>query len=131
MRVRVYFIYLFFLLLAGTHNFYAGTFRSSDTYSLSQNLTKNNQIKVAIEDYSIILIEDFDVEVEEEIQRDSDVKENCESSFFTGKYTLLNTLYLPLCRQFVLNNCNDYFKIIPYLSGNPRPIYITQRVLRI
>lgn len=129
MRIRIFFICLFFILLGGLHNFYAGTIHRSTSYCSIQNLTKKCQITITNEDHSVVIIEDIDVE--EEFQGGRDIKDDKENKFFAGKYTLLNTLYSEHYRQFILNNYDKYFKIFLPLSGKSCPIYITQRVLRI
>lgn len=129
MKIIVFFAFLCFLLLGNKDHAYASINQGKCSYNSVQNFTQKGQIKVVIEDYGITLIEDTDVE--EESQSTNGVKERNGNYFFSGKYSLTNTLYCSSFKNFTLNYCENRTKFLPYPSGNYNPIYITQRVLRI
>lgn len=131
MRIIAFFAFLCFLLLGSKEYAYASINQSNNTHTSVQNFTQKGQIKVVTEDHGITLIEDTDVDLEEECQSSNDVKERNGNHFFSGKYSLINTLYCSTSKKFTLNYCENSTKFLPYLSGNYNPIYITQRVLRI
>ena len=123
---------LCFLLLGGKSNSYAFILicKNLNTTSI-QNFSHKKQIKTVNEDHNILLIEDTDLDLEEEYPAANSVKGSTKTNFFIGKYILLNTLYSIKCQYYTSNNCNKRIKRSPFLFGNPYPIYITQRVLRI
>lgn len=131
MRIITFFAFLIFLLLGSNGYSYVSINQGKSPYTSVQNFNQKGQIKVVIEDHGITLIEDTDVDLEEEFQSSNGVKERNGSHFFSGKYSLINTLYCSTYKKFTLNYCENRIKFLPYLSGNYNPIYITQRVLRI
>jgi hypothetical protein len=131
MRIIAFFAFLCFLLFGSKEYAYASISQGKSSYSSVQYFTQKGQIKVVTEDHGITLIEDTDVDLEEECQSSSDVKVQSSAHFFTGKYSLINTLYCSSSKKFTLNYRENRTKFLPYLSGNYNPIYITQRVLRI
>jgi hypothetical protein len=132
MKIIFYFVALCFLLLGVRSTSFASTHESKNSYASSfQYFSQKGQIKTINEDHNILLIEDTDLDLEEEYHGDNSVKESPKTNFFIGKYILLNTLYSSNCQKFTSNFCVNRFNIVPHLSGNTCPIYITQRVLRI
>ena len=124
MRIIAFFAFLSFLLLGSKEYAYASINQGNKTHTSVQNFTQKGQIKVVTEDHGITLLE-------EECQSSNDVKERSGNHFFSGKYSLTNTLYCSTSKKFTLNYCENRTIFLPYLSGNYNPIYITQRVLRI
>lgn len=131
MKLLVFFNYVFFLLLGGGQYFYANTLHNSTAYSSVQNFASSKQAKFINPDQGSTIIEDTDIDIEEEYITTDDFKGGIDNKFFIGKYSLLNTMYSNNCRQFVLNYCDNRFKIYSLLRLNSGPIYIIQRVLRI
>ena len=131
MRTIAFFVYLSFLLFGCKEYSYASIHQGKNSYSSFQNFSQKKHIKSINEDHCIILIEDTDVDLEDECFTGTCTKGGNANIFFIGKYNLLNTLYSSHSLKFTLNYCDNRFKILPYLSGNIRPVYITQRVLRI
>lgn len=131
MRIIAFFAFLSFLLFGSKEYAYASINQGKSSYDSVQNFTQKGQIKVVTEDHGITLIEDTDVDLEEECQSSNDVKERSGTHFFSGKYSLINTLYCSSSKKLTLNYREYRTKFLPYLSGNHNPIYITQRVLRI
>ncbi len=131
MKTLVFFMYMFFLLLGGGQYFYASTSPGNNVKSFFPKFTKDKHAEYIADDLSTTLIEDTDIDVEVELLSSEDYKENLANKFLTGKYSLLNTLYISPSRQLILNYCCIGFKISPILGSSTSPIYITQRVLRI
>jgi hypothetical protein len=131
MRIITFFAFFSFLLLGGKGYSCASINQGKSAYLSIQNFTQKGQIKVVNEDHGITLIEDTDVDLEEESQSTNGLKEQNANHFFSGKYSLINTLYSSYSKKFALNSCDNNTKYLPYLNGNYNPIYITQRVLRI
>ena len=131
MRIISFFAFLIFFLLGSKGYSYALINQGKSPYTSVQNFNQKGQIKVVIEEHGITLIEDADVDLEEECQSSNGVKERNGGHFFSGKYSLINTLYSCSAKKFTLNYRTNSIKFLPYLNGNYNPIYITQRVLRI
>jgi len=131
MRIVTFFAFLIFLLLGSKGYSSASMNQGKTSYASIQYFTQKGQIKVVNEDHGITLIEDTDVDLEEECHSANDIKERNRNHFFSGKYSLINTLYCSSSKKFTLNYCEKRIKFLPYLCGNYNPIYITQRVLRI
>jgi hypothetical protein len=131
MRIIVFFTFLVFLLFGSKEYAHASIIQGKSSYTSVQSFTQKGQIKIVSEDHGIILIEDSDVDLEEECQSSSDVKERSVTPFFSGKYSLINTLYCSSSKKITLIYRENRTKFLPYLIGNHNPIYITQRVLRI
>ena len=131
MRIIPFLAILIFLLFGSKGYSYVSINQGKSSYTSVQNFTQKGQIKVVIEDHGITLIEDTDVDLEEECHSANSIKERNENHFFSGKYSLINTIYCSSYKKFTLNYCEKRIKFLPYLSGNYNPIYITQRVLRI
>lgn len=131
MRVVSFLVYLSFLLLGGKG--YASVSQNQNEKYLHslQKITHNDNIKLSDESQTITLIENISVDFEEEFHTDNDSKECSRTVFFTGKYSLINTLYAAHFHLSVLNYYNKNHEIVPHLQGNSCPIYLAQRVLRI
>ncbi|WP_333600595.1 hypothetical protein [Flavobacterium sp.] len=131
MRVVTFYIFLFFLLLGGGHNFYAGTHQSGNRHTSSQNFTKNRPIKSVTKDQISTVIEDTDIDSEEEHLGGDDLKEGNDAKLFAEKANWHYSCYLVLTDIFGINQYYQIFKTSQPNCGYSTPIYITQRVLRI
>ncbi len=127
MKVVVFFIYVFFLLLIRGISNYADTHCVNNKYTSSHKLKENKHVKFTNNNQSVIFIDDNDFDLEEEYQCNEDFKD----ASFAEKQNLLNSRYHSNFRTLVLNNhCND-FKTVPFIYVNSSPIYISNNTLRI
>jgi len=130
MRVITFMLYFSLLLIGGSYS-YAGS-QSGNNVNLSlQNFAHKKHIKPTIEDQSIVVIEDSDVDFEEDFFANDNFNDNCKTIFFGGKYDLINTMYSLNSRQLALFNCEKYCEIVQPSRVNSCPIYLSQKVLRI
>lgn len=130
MRVVIFKIFVFFLLLGGGHYFYANPHQAGSPTPSTHSFKETPQRKFKTKDQSIILIDDTDLDVEEEYLRADDFKENSSHHFFVDKSNLSDKWYAALSPQFILNYYKNG-KTKPPLSGNAAPIYIKNQVLRL
>jgi hypothetical protein len=125
MRVLLTITLFFFMLLSGSH-FYGNTFQKNTTPNLMTCITKNKQVKFNNEEQNSTIIEDSDIDLEEE-------HHSCDD--FTVRNTLFmlqnSILTIHYSSRFILKYLGNKDIILLSFCKLSRPIYITQRVLRI
>lgn len=131
MRVISFFLFLSFLLLGGREYSYASENQGKKGCDSFQTFIKKARIKTVNENHSLTLIEDTDVDIEEECHTSTGDREQNESSFFVGKYSLLHTLYYSPSKKFTLSCYCNRIKTIPFIIGSSCPLYLSIRFLRI
>ncbi len=131
MRIIAFITYLCFLLITGGNYVHAATPSIQNTNLSSLSFAHKKHIKTTIEDQTIVVIEDSDVDVEDDFFAKDNAKSTDKSNFFVGKYTLVNTLYFIYSRQILVSQHENCFKIFMPFAGNPCPIYLSQKELRI
>lgn len=131
MRVISIILYFSFLLIGCGSYSYAGAHTANTTNSSFQNFAHKKHIKPTIEDQSIVVIEDSDVDFEDDYFANKNNNDHCKTNFLVGKYDLMNTLYSLNNQQFALLECKKYFEIFLHSRVNSCPIYLSQKVLRI
>lgn len=132
MRVLVFFVSLFFLLLGGGHDLYANTPHHSSSGIPTHTHSKSHHVKFKTADQDSSIIENSEIDLEEESLHGDDVKDAADSyKFLSGKYSLLNRWYVTLYKQFISNEYEEPFKALQQSYTESSPLYITQRVLRI
>jgi len=132
MRVVLYYISLFLLLLLGGGNdIYAGTNHNQNPHTPIRTIQKKHHVKFTNPDQGTTIIEDADLDAEEEHVSGSDVKDGGSNKIFTGKYSLLDGKLLKLSGLLNLSYNSKSFKIFAPVCGHSTPIYIIQRTLRI
>ena len=122
-KLIVFLVFMNFLLLGGGQYLNAETHQSSHHY-----LEKRHRVKYSTQDQSNSIIEDADVDLDEECLGNDTLKDGLR--LFAANYSLLDSWYLTISRQIVVNSFNR-FEIFGSSCGQSNPIYITQRVLRI
>ncbi|KEQ30269.1 hypothetical protein [Pedobacter antarcticus] len=132
MRVLVFFVSLFFLLLGGGYDLYANTQPHSSNGLPGHTHSKSHHVKFKSADQDSSIIENSEVDLEDESLHGDDVKDAADSyKFLSGKYSLLNKWYVTLYKQFISNEYEEPFKALQQSYIQSSPLYITQRVLRI
>ncbi|WP_219225567.1 hypothetical protein [Pedobacter antarcticus] len=132
MRVLVFFVSLFFLLLGGGYDLYANTTHHSASGVPSHTHSKSHHVKFKTADQDSSIIENSEIDLEEESLHGDDVKDASDNyKFLSGKYSLLNKWYVTLYKQFISNEYEEPLKALQQSYTQSSPIYITQRVLRI
>jgi len=130
MRVIVFLVYLCFHLLGGS--LVHSHIPESKIYdSLISNPLENQKVKITTADHSSVVIEYADLDLDEEHLSYDEIQDGHSNKFFTEKYSLLDSWYLPISQRFISNYYYTLFKIFLPFCGNSSPIYITNRVLRI
>jgi len=129
MRAIVFFFSVFFFLLVGKNNAYAGMYENHNSHILKFDVAKS-QSSVSTDKDQNTVIEDSDVDLEEESHISDQVKNSLTQKFNTGAYNLTNFKHA-LSGLFVVNHYYNHFKIYSRFCGYSSPIYISQRVLRI
>lgn len=127
MRVVLFFVSLFFLLLCGRQNLHAAASPQRNSYSTSQTLAKSEQLHFVNADHDITIIEEADVDLDEEHVSGEDLK----TELLHKTYGLPDRWYLNFFPALILNDYHKHFEIFPPFCGQSSPIYIRQRVLRI
>jgi hypothetical protein len=122
-KLIVFLVFMNFLLLGGGQYLNAETHQSSHHY-----LEKRHRVKFTTQDQGSSIIEDADVDLDEECVGNDSLKDGLK--LFAANYSLLDSWYLTISRQIVVNSFNR-FEIFGSSCGQSNPIYITQRVLRI
>jgi hypothetical protein len=102
MRVISFILYFSFLLIGCGSYSYAGAYASDNANTSFQNFAHKRQIKPTIEDQSIVVIEDSDVDIEDDCFANENSNDNCKTNFSIVKYYLMNTMYSLNNRHFVL-----------------------------
>lgn len=130
MRIAVLIVYLFTLLVGGSYDVHAGT-PGSGGHEVQLLLNKTPQVQATHTPVSYVAATGVDVSTEDDYLIGDDIEEEDWSSSFAGKYRLLARSYLALFSLFFVSSLYKRFKALPPFHGQPAPIYITQRVLRI
>ncbi len=124
-KLIVFLVFMNFLLLGG------GQYLNAETHQNPQhNLQRRHHVKFTSQDQGSSIIEDADVDLDEDFPGNDDLKGGLSNKFFAANYSLVDSLYLTISRQFVVNSFNR-FEFFGSSCGQSNPIYITQRVLRI
>jgi hypothetical protein len=131
MRVVVFFISLFFLLLNGGQPSYAGTQGEKTNYCSYQTHFQTKQIQYSSDNRNLTLFDETDLNLEEEYQHNDDFEKSTENKLVTTKNNSLIGLYASKSNQVLLNYYKKNQQIFHSLCGNSSPIYISQGVLRI
>lgn len=131
MRIVVLIVYLFTLLSGGSYDAHAGIQNSEVNYSQILLHKQQQQVRFAHAPVSYITSPDADVSAEDDYLIGDDIEDDDWSSAFAGKYRMLARSYLALFSLFFVSSLYKRFKALPPFHGQPAPIYITQRVLRI
>ncbi|WP_166922045.1 hypothetical protein [Flavobacterium poyangense] len=124
-KLVVFLVFMNFLLLGGGQYLNAGTHLNSH-----HNLEKRHRVKFTNQEQGSSIIEDADVDLDEECLGNDTLKDGLTNKIFATNHSLVANLYLAFSRQIVVNSYSR-FEILGPSCGQPNPIYITQRVLRI
>jgi len=117
MRVISIILYFSFLLIGCGSYSYASAHTANTTNSSFQNFAHKKHIKPTIEDQSIVVIEESDVDFEDDYFANKNNSDHCKTNFFVGKYDLMYTLYSLNNRQFALLVCKSILKFF-YTQGS-------------
>lgn len=131
MRVAVFYVCLYLLMLCGGHALYASARHHSSSSSPVQNPAKHKHVKLSNNDEGKTVIDDAEIDLDEEHLNGDDAGEVTANKFLAGKYSLQNRWYITCSSRAVAENYHNDFQIISSIRGESSPIYITQRVLRI
>jgi hypothetical protein len=128
MKIKVFFLYVFILLLGGRNNLYSITNNKHEScLSSSHSVVKNKPLKFTNNEQTIALLEETDLDLEEDFHNGNDVKD----VFLDVKYNSLIPWNSTNFQIFALNYSTKSFKIFPFFWKNLSPIYISLNVLRI
>lgn len=132
MRVAVFFICLYYLLLGG-YNYIGTAAPYSKSYSQNQQLHHPKQQKFTIRSQSTgAAFGNIDLNTEDEYLLGEKAEDDDVNNSMATRHKLLSRLFLSLSYLFLLNYLYKCFKALPHsyiYSSSPK--YITQRVLRI
>ena len=131
MRVSVFFVCLFFLLLKGHDHVHAGTRFSSKTYTHTQNSAKSLHLKSTKTKHRKTVSRDIYPDQKKDFFVFDDVKDDNSNILLARKFTDLADCYLALSHLFILRHLYTRYKAHSDFSGPFAYKYITQRVLRI
>ncbi|AIJ37825.1 conserved exported hypothetical protein [Flavobacterium psychrophilum] len=126
MRIVVFFVSLFFLLVGAKDSSFAANCNSHVLYSSAKTFVSKLNAGFMNEDFDFAMIDDTDLD--EDYLTSHDVTEN---KLFLKKYNIQNIWFLPKFCSSTIKSCNNRFKIFSNFCGYSYPIYISQRVLRI
>jgi hypothetical protein len=133
MRVRlvVFFVFLFFLLLKG-YDVYTGTHHNSVGYTPLLNIEKAQQVKFTNKDQGYSVSKYTNLHKKEEYIIADDTEDEDANNLFARKYKLLAKCYLTLSYLFILRYLYNCFKAsLTFCSPLSYNKYIVQRVLRL
>lgn len=130
MRVAVFFLYVFFLLLKGGCAF-SSVSHSSTSHFPVLHIKKNHQLKSVFASLPFTIVEDTKPDEDSEYMVKEEVENEDASSFLTRKYKLLAGYFLALLYLLILRYLYSCFNSPPPFWGNLSYIYIKQGALRI
>lgn len=131
MRVAIFFVCMFALLLGRDASAYAGTHHNNARYSLTPRSDNTRHVKMPdTHRHSDKLGETEADKGMEYLLRDK-VEDEDTSSFFARKYRLLAKFYLVFSAVFISGLLYRRIKTPPVRCGLLSDKYIVQRVLRI
>ena len=130
MKVIVFFLYLFFVMLGVEQNSYANTQQGILNTLPTQNLTTDLQSKFTVKDQITTLIEDSDLDSDEEQIKNDSKKNRPDDKSIILKSGFINNWNVALSNSFCSDNYNHFKNNISF-SKQPLPIYLKNRVLRI
>jgi hypothetical protein len=136
MRVSVFFVCLFFLLLKGHDYFHAGPHYDSWAYTHAQDIAKSQQFKSlkfnsTKTKHRKTVSRDIYPDQKKDFFVFDDVKDDNSNILLDRKFTELADCYLALSHLFILRHLYTRYKAHSDFSGPFAYKYITQRVLRI
>jgi hypothetical protein len=131
MRAVVFYVYLSLLLFCGGYALYATTHYSHTGYSAARNAVKRQHSKVTPGSQTNTSIDDADIDLDEDYLGGHDTDEGSTIKTVTDRYALTSRWYLSFANAVILNYTPKPDLISPPICGDPSPLYITQRVLRI
>lgn len=124
-KLIVFLVFMNFLLLGG------GQYLNAETHQTPHhNLERRHHVKFTNQDQGSSIIEDADLDLDEECLGTDNLKDDLNNKFFATNYSLVDSWYLAISRQIVVDTFNR-FEFFGSSCGQSNPIYITQRVLRI
>ncbi|HEY0176893.1 MAG TPA: hypothetical protein VGC08_10975 [Pedobacter sp.] len=126
----VFYVYLCLLLLCAGHPVYAGTHNRGNTIPSSSGPVKKVPAKLNIKVPGDPLLDNADLDTDDDYNSDLDEDgghDKCPSL----NYNLAYAGYLTCSFELLSIHYNKRFKTLPPFCGNPAPIYIRQRVLRV
>lgn len=130
MRVVVFFVCFFSLLLGGNHYVHTGTYKNFGSFT-GECITSNHHADINSTDDNYIVVEDNGSDTEDDYFS-SDNTDDEVSYPFPGSKCKLAALG-NFARYYLLSSDppGTRFEVLPPVFGPSYPKYITQRVLRI
>jgi hypothetical protein len=126
MKIKVFFLYVFILLLGGSNHLYSITYNKYERcLSSSHSIVKNKPLKFTNNEQTIALLEEIDVE--EDFYSGNDEKNVFLNIKFNSFRPWSSTNFL----KFALYYSTKGFNLFPFFWKNLSPIYISLGVLRI
>ena len=130
----LFLIQLYFFLLGGCSNAYAGAYQQKKHYSAAKNIEKAQQVKSENTIQNNTVIKNASSSKEDDYV--IDVEDEDESTVFASKYVLIAKYFLILSSYtFILSDFYSSFKdrlpVYRHLSYTSSYKYIIQRSLRI
>lgn len=119
---------MFLLLLGGGRYINAGIYQLPS--SPFHNIETKHRVKFTSQDTSNTFIEDADLDTSED-HPDGNHKDELSDRLLIKNYSFLDSWYLALSCQSLLDHCQNNFKIFEPFCGQSNPIYIIHRVLRL
>lgn len=127
-KLVLLFACMFLLLLGGGRYADAGLYQIPNSYA--QKYEGKHRVKFTSQTSDNSLIEDADLDLSDEDFSGDKIKGAASDNFLLKKQSFLDSWYLALSCQSLLDQCQNFKNFEPF-SGQSNPIYITQQVLRI
>lgn len=131
MRIVVFYVSLCLLLLCGSETLFAGTHHGCASGTHKSGHVKRHHAKLNPNRPDNNLLDEKDLDLDEDYLRRHEADGQDLSRFPAERYSLQNWLYFTFCPQLILAHYHTTYSTIPPFCGDPSPIYITQRVLKI
>lgn len=131
MRVIVFYITLFILLLSGGNSYSGIIQHTTAPQKTTTHFHKNQKSKINHKNNAGTLTNNIDVDLEEDFSGSDEVKTIGKNKFIPLKTTSPYCTSLTATNLLVLNNYYKNFKTSPLSCGHTTPIYISLGVLRI
>lgn len=129
MRTLVFYLSLFCILLSGKQLSYAGKPQAGSQTS-SHGISQNQKFKFDNKSHNHTIIENADFDLEEDQLHGDDFNEVNHYRSAQNETGYCNW-YWAYCHIFTFNTNAQRYKTLPTVCVTAKPIYITQRVLRI
>jgi len=132
MKVVVFYVSLFLILLSGANAVQAATADHNDDHATHSHIPKGKTVKITNADHGAFAIDDAESELDDEhLNNPNDNGDGFANDMLAREFNLPSLGYLKFAPLSISDHYDKRFNTFPQFCGSSSPIYIKQRVLRI